>query len=113
MARIYIQSSPSVLSSTASMAGGATLSGSVACRGYSRIKGMLITSSSLAATSGLSIYQSLDLGTNWDWVTLATVSTCSGSVLSASLFGNAVKVLVTVGATDAAVFRTKWWLMPL
>ena len=113
MAKIYVQNFKQVWVSSASIAGAGTASGSAKSRGYARLVGTIISAGSLAAGSGLRFYQSGDDGENWDYWENNTVSACSGSIFSASICGDAVKVEVIVGANDADEFRTGWWLRPV
>lgn len=113
MAKIYIQHSASAWLSAASMAAaGSQTSGSFVTKGYSRLVGILISSGSLKAGSGLRVSQSLDLGTNYDYNSDWVPSACSGSGFSIEIVGDAAKVdVITDGAAD--VFRTGWWLRPV
>lgn len=113
MAKIYVQNFKEVWVSSASIAGAGTAGGSAKSRGYARLVGTIISAGSLAAGSGLRFYQSGDDGANWDYWENDTVSACSGSIFSASICGDAVKVEVIVGADDADEFRTGWWLRPI
>jgi hypothetical protein len=114
MAKIYIQEMPVVWETTASVAAGGSANGSAFCSGYTAIRGGMISSGSLEATDGLQICQSWGGSTlNWDYWENFTLSASSGSVFSASLFGDAVKVRVTIGADDADELRAGFWLHPI
>jgi hypothetical protein len=114
MSKLYIQGTPTVWESAASLGSSASsTSGSFLTQGYARIVGMLITSGSLVAASGVQIWQSGNRGSNWDYRTESTVSACSGSAFSIEVIGNAAKIEVRIGANDASVFRTWWGLRPV
>ena len=114
MAKVYVQEPKTVWSRTASLASSGSASGSRLCEGYTRWVGILITSNSLMASgSGLRIWHSTDQGSNWDGVEDYTVSTCSGSLFSGSLYGNAVKFYAKVAAGNACAFRAAFRIYPI
>lgn len=114
MAKIYLQSSPCVLDTSASIAASGSTTGSLHCAGYARVVGVAISSASLVAGSGIRVEHSCDLGSNWDGIEdLGTLTACSGSLFSACLVGNAVRVTIFNGATDADEVRAQFRLVPI
>lgn len=114
MGKIYVQKMPAVLSSTASLASSASISGSLVCDGYSVLIGGVYSSASGKAASSLVIEQSFDEGTNWDLVTAcATVSELTSSSRKDDIIGNAVRVTYRNGADAASVFRVHWMVRPI
>lgn len=114
MAKIYVQNSPCPWGTSTSMAAsGSQTSGSFKTNGYARLTGILISSASMKAGSGLRVEQSGDLGVNWDYASDWAPSACSGSGFSIELLGDAAKVTVYNGADNADIFRTSWRLRPV
>ena len=116
MSKIYVQSAPAVLESTASLAISASTSGSAVCNGYAKLVGVFWSNASAAvgAASGLNILQSANLGQNWDLTSASyTVTASAASAISVDVVGNAVKVQFWNGVTAASLFRTAWYLRPI
>ena len=113
MAKIFVQSLPTVWATSASLAAaGSATSGSYACDGYARLVGIVATNASAKAASGLRIWQSVDSGSNWDYKYDSVPSACSPSAYSVEIIGNAVKIdFITDSA--ASQFRTRWMLRPI
>ena len=120
MTKIHLQELPVVWETSASIAAGgsavsSSLTGTITginCDGYARITGMVYSSASSVAGSGLRIKQSADRGTNYDYSTDYAVSACSGSAFSNEIVGNFVKIeFYTDG--DAADFRAFFQLRPI
>lgn len=113
MATIHVQRFPIVWQTSGSLAAaGSNTSGSQYCHGYARIVGIVYSSASSKAGSGLRISQSADSGSNYDYHTDFEISADSGSAFSIEIVGNRVKVDF---ATDSAAsgFRTLWQLRPV
>lgn len=111
--KTFIQRVGEALSYSGSIASGDSItSGSIPCKGYSRITGILTSSASSLSGSGLRISQSADLGANFDYVTSWNISACSGSAFSVEIVGNAVQVDFAVD-DDADEVRTLWHLRPV
>lgn len=114
MSKVYVQRANTVWNTTASIDASASVtSGSFPCQGFARLTGLLISTASLKAGSGLRISQSADLGSNWDYWTDFVPSACSGSAFSIELVGNATKVDVLADGSGASIFRTIWVLRPV
>ena len=109
--KVFVQKSPSVWNYSGSLSG-STSSGSFACDGYARVTGIIISSTSSVAGSGLRIKQSSDYGLNYDYVTTCALSACSGSAYSIEIVGNSVEIeFIPDGSVD--VFRTNWQARPI
>ena len=102
-----------VLESSASLAASGSIGASAISLGYARIVGIAFISASTTTGSAVRIYQSANNGANWDYTQDFHLDEGSGSAISASLHGNAVRVDVKNGATAASLFRTVWYLCPL
>lgn len=113
MSKIYVQGSEEVFINSASIAAGGSVSSEIfITKGYAKITGILISSASAKAGSGLSIWQSGDYGQNWDYRTIYAPTACSGSGFSIEVIGNAAKIdYITDGAAN--IFRTAWHLRPI
>ena len=113
MAKLYVQSEPTVWATSASLAAsGSCTSGSYACDGYARLVGILATNASAKAASGLRVSQSCDSGSNWDYVYDSVPSACLPSAYTIEVIGNAIKIdYITDSA--ASQFRTRWMLRPI
>lgn len=98
-----------VLDTASPLSAAGSIGASALSRGYGWIVGILYADASAKGASGLRVFQSSNGGTNWDFWQDWVPSACSGSIFTASLAGNAVKVEYrTDGA--AATFRTLWQL---
>ncbi len=104
MARIYAQAPEVVLETTASLANGATISGSLISDGYARLSGMFISNTAMSAC-GLRVEQSSDRGATWDSASLYTVAACAGSVFDFPIYGNAVRVTASNTLAAASLIR--------
>lgn len=113
MSNITGQRWPVVLQSSASLLGSGSIGGSALCAGYARIVGIAFVSASTTTGSTVRVYESPDSGSNWDYIYDFDLDEASGSVMSASLHGNAVRVEVRNGADAASQFRTLWQLRPI
>ena len=116
MSKIYVQAAREILSYSGALAAGAsTLSGSVICDGYARIRGLAISSASLETASGVRVMLSSDHGINWDHTLAASgLTACSGSAFDYPVHGDAVQVVIKGGATaSSASIRTLWYLLPV
>lgn len=112
MAKSFVQRNLNILKSSASLAAGASVSGSSPSTGFARIVGGLIVSASSVAGSGLSIRQSFDGGANWDHVTACQITANSGSAFSVAVVGDAVQVFYKTDSA-ASVVRMNWELRPI
>ena len=115
MAKIYVQNSPTVLSYSGSLAAsGSISSGSFACAGYTELRGGIISSGSGGSSSALAVYQSIDNGQNFDFVTSFPVSACAALNQTIAIFGNALEI-VYHGDTTASTseIRTRWTVIPV
>jgi len=111
--KTFVQRVGNVLSYSGSLASGCGLtSGSIPCKGYSRLVGMIISSASSLSGSGLRIGQSADLGINFDYWTSFNISACSGSAFSVEIVGDAIQVDFAVDS-QADEIRTLWHLRPV
>jgi len=110
-----IQRSSEVYNYSGSLAARGTLSASKHSEGFARLVGIAISSASSESASGLSVYQSTDLGANWDYVTTCGITACSigDSAFSIEVVGNAIKIVYANGYSDAAEFRAPWYLRPI
>ncbi len=114
MSKIYVQNFPTVLESAASLAAAGSISGSALCNGYAQIIGGIKANVILNSPSGLAVEQSFDRGSNWDLVSgsdAIAASIATGCVIN--IVGNAVRVKITNGASDATSLRTYWQLKPI
>ena len=93
-------------------ASGSVTSGSIPCKGYGRIVGLIASSASSESASGLQIRQSGDLGQNYDYTTACGLSACSGSAYSIEIVGNAVEIVFKTDS-QADEFRSYWHLRPI
>ncbi len=113
MAKIYVQNFPTVFQSSASFLSTACPSGSAISNGYARIIGVAYAGCTMDAASGISVYQSADGGSNWDYVSQWSLSASSGSAFSIEIVGDAVKVIVRSSTCNVNPFRTLWQLRPV
>ncbi|MFA6358715.1 MAG: hypothetical protein WCY09_08690 [Candidatus Omnitrophota bacterium] len=113
MSRLYGQAVIEILRSSGSLAAGGNISGSVISMGCRSIVGIVFSSASSKAASGLSIYQSADYGASWDYVSASVVAADSGSGFSIEVVGNAAKVTYINGDDDASALRACWYLRPV
>ena len=112
--KVYVQKFPPVWESSASMdSNGSQTSGSFWSYGYARLVGLVISSASAKAGSGLRVWQSPDGGANWDYFSDWAPSACSGSAFSIEIIGDAAMIDFRNGATAANLFRTLWQLRPI
>jgi hypothetical protein len=114
MSRLYGQATQPVLESTLALAATASRSGSAISTGYSNLVGMFYANASAAAGagSGLHILQSANYGANWDIVSASYPITASAaSTFSVAIVGNAVKVHVWNGVTEAASLVRAWFTL--
>ena len=112
--KLYIQNVPVVWQTTASVVASGSTSGSVLCAGYARLVGTFYANASAAGGtgSGLHITQSPDYGTNWDIITASYPITASAaSSFDVAVVGNAVKVQVWNGVTEAASLMRAWFVL--
>lgn len=113
MSKIHAQDAETVLATTASLAVNGTVSGSMICAGYARLMGTVISNASTTAI-GLVVQHSANQGANWDYTSGSyTIAACSGSGFDIPIYGNAVKVSASNGATAASLFRAFFWLRPV
>ena len=113
MAKIWNQYTACPWGYNGSMAAGASTAGSFSSLGYAKLTGMIYSSCTLDAASGITIYQSCDGGTNWDYVAASPVSAGGTSVFSLEVYGDHARVLVKMGAASAQAVRTAWHLRPI
>jgi len=116
MARIYSQAPEELLSASTALDASASIAGSLASAGHSRLVGIIWSNASAVAGagSGLHIRQSADYGQHWDIVTASyTITASAASAFSASVYGNAVQVIIWNGATAASLFRASFRLYPI
>ncbi len=112
MSRIYAQAPEIVWETTASLATNANVSGSAFCGGYAKLTGLVWSNASTNA-SQLQIWQSSDRGATWDYVTNYTVTASAASAFALDIYGNAVKVSCSNGATAASLFHAYFALRPV
>ncbi len=113
MRKISSQSFPLVWTQSGSLVASASAtSGSAYSFGYSRVVGMVI-SSTKSITDGLQIKQSCDFGENWDYITKFSLSACSGSAFSIEIVGNKIEIDFYTDNTISDEFRTLWQLRPI
>ena len=112
MSRIYAQAIDPVWETTASLVVNANVSGSAICHGYAKLVGMAWSNASTNA-SKFQVWQSSNYGTTWDSVTNYTVTASTASTFSIDIYGNAVKVSCSNGATAASLFRAYFALRPI
>jgi len=114
MTKIRVQSSPCVLEVTSGcLAENGTETGCAVCAGYARLVGGFFSDVATESTSGLRIEQSLDSGANWDFISASDGISANGSAsYSIELFGNAVRVTIVNGATEASALRASFRLRP-
>jgi hypothetical protein len=111
--RVAVQRLPAIWQTSGSLALSASAaSDSVWSKGYSRAVGIIISSASSKAGSGLRICQSSDSGTNFDYCTDFEISACSGSAFSVEVVGDMIKIEYRTDS-EAAEFRTLWQLRPI
>ena len=110
--KLYVQNYEPVWTTSASLSASAT-SGSFVCAGYRHLLGMITSSTSSVAGSGLSIYQSADYGKTFDWVTTCALGACSCSAIDVEIIGNAGKIEYRPDGGTSSVFRTLWQLRPI
>ena len=114
MAKIYVQSSPCVWGTTASMAANASQSsGSFFVQGYARLVGTVYSSGSLVSTCGVYIRQSSDGGSNYDYVYKSALSEGGASGFSIEVVGDVADVGLYCGADNAASVRAAFRLRPV
>ncbi len=115
MGKLYVQKFPEVLAyDSGSVGSGCTLTGSFLCSGYSQIVGFLTSSGSLNSSSGLRIHQSVNKGTDWDYLSASQVSATGFSAsYMVDIFGDAVRVQFINGGTTAASLRMLFQLKPV
>jgi hypothetical protein len=114
MSRLYAQVAPIVLSHSGSLANSASISGSLACRGYTTLVGGLFTAGSTIAACGLRVDQSLNGGDNWD-ITSASNAVGSGAsaACATAIIGDAIRVTLQIGATGASRVEAMFYLKPV
>jgi len=112
MSRVFAQAFPVVWSTAASQAATASAAGSAVSHGYARLVGMHWANASAVSSSGLRIWQSSDMGVNWDFWTDFVPSASSASAFSIEIVGNAVKVQFKPD-TAASLLRSLWQLRPV
>lgn len=89
-------------------------SGSLICDGYSKLVGFITTDASLVAACGLKLRQSVDGGTNWDYVSASdTVAEGGSAACSVEIIGDAVRVDVVTGDDEASAMRFGFFLRPI
>ena len=114
MTKRFVSRTQDVLNVTGyAMTGAACLSASMSTPGFSKFVGGIHSSSStLAAASGVRVYQSIDGGVNWD-ILSASDALAVGVAQSydIDIVGDYIKVVVTNGATAASV-RSHFYLRP-
>ena len=114
MGRIEPQATLTVFSYAASLAAGASTSGSVGCQGFATMVGAVFVSDSTLATCGIKVSQSLDAGSSWDIVSASNaVANNSSTACTTSILGNAIRVEIQNGATAASRIRALFYLKPL
>lgn len=116
MSKVYIQKFPTVWSHSGSLAqSGSVSSGSFLTAGYARLVGIIIASGSgKDSASCVTVSQSVDTGSNWDFTTTCALSACSGSGFSIEVLGDAAKVTYYGDTTaSTAELRSKWMLRPV
>ena len=115
MSKTDIQRVTTVLDYSGSMAAAAELSGSAFCGGYGRLIGIALSSASSVAGSGLSIYQSPNLGQKWAYTTTCQIAACKHleSAFSVEVVGDAIRIDYINGATTAASAWLFWQLRPV
>ena len=113
MARTFGQATTEVFNLTSGCftAAGAS-SGSANSSGYSQLFGFITTDQTTETGSGLLIRQSVDGGTNWDLVSASDVIAASAAC-AVNIQGNAVRVDISLGATEASALRCGFWLRPI
>ena len=113
MAKVFAQNSQIVLASSAALAANEYLySGCILCSEYSTLVGMLWSNASSTA-SGLTIKQSSNYGYNYDSASQYTITASAASTFSIPIYGNAVCVSASNGATAASLFRALFTLRPI
>jgi len=95
------------------LAGAACVSGSLPCAGFSKLLGGVISNSStLAAASGVRIYQSINGGVNWDITSASEALTAdTAQTFDIDIVGDYVQFVWRNGAT-AASGRAHLYLRP-
>lgn len=112
MARLYAQATTEVLRTSASLAVNGTITGSLICHGYAKLVGLLWSNASGTA-SAIRVQQSSNYGANWDYETLYPITASTASAFDVTLYGNAVKISASNGATAASLFRAVFNLRPV
>jgi len=114
MSKRFVSRTQDVLKTTGyAMTGAACLSASMATPGFtSFVGGIHSSSSTLAAASGLRVYQSIDGGVNWDILSASdALAVNTAQTYDIDIVGDYVKLVVTNGATAASV-RAHFYLRP-
>ena len=95
------------------LSGAACVSASLPCAGFSTLLGgVLSNSSTLAAASGVRIYQSIDGGVNWDILSASNALTADTALtVNIPIVGDYVQFVWRNGAT-AASGRAHLYLIP-
>ncbi len=117
MAKFYSQDFPIAWAqTTASLASSGSIgSGNFFSHGYARLLGIAVCSGSgTDSASALRVRQSIDGGTNYDWVVTCALSACSGSAFSIEIVGDVIDITYFGDLTaDSDEFRTKWVMRPV
>ena len=115
MAKIWIQSSPCPWGYDGALASATCVnSGSFSIKGYARMTGIVFADEALDPASGVTVQQSIDDGTNWDYSYKNTVSASSGSAFSLEMVGDVARILVwATSNVSATSIRAKWRLRPV
>ena len=115
MTRLRVQSFPTILNYSGSLAGGASVAGSALSSGYSRIIGVAWSDASGVGGSGLRISQSPDKGVHFNtYITACGVAaSASSGGYSIEVIGSAVEVRYVNGATVASNVYLNWMLRPV
>ena len=112
MSRFYAQVAPTLLVSTSTLGVGAVITGSLLSQGYTKLIGLAWSNASSTA-SGIRIQQSSNYGASWDYENLYTITASAASAFDVTIYGNAVKVSASMGATAASLFRATFALRPI
>lgn len=115
MAKIWIQAAPCPWGYDGGITSNLCInSGSFSIRGYSRLTGIVFTDEALDPASGVTVQQSIDDGSNWDYVYKNTVSASTGSGFSVETVGEYARILLwATSNVDATSVRTAWFLRPV
>lgn len=115
MSKVHVQSMPLILEHTSGcLAANGSLTGSLISYGYARLVGGFRSDVATETASGLRIEQSFDGGSNWDLVSASDLVGASGiATCSVEVLGDAVRVTIRNGATEASALRTTWRLRPI